>query len=128
LKYSSIEEIFKYWCWGLKQTKLNKICYGFLSALANPTRLAIIELLKENPLNSSGIADALGLDRTMISHNLKQLVRCNFVSVKREGKQRIYSLNKTTIEPLFQTIENHAKNICAERGNCPVLQRQREEV
>jgi hypothetical protein len=27
--------------------------------------------------------------------------------VKRKGKKRIYSLNKETIIPLFQTIEKH---------------------
>ena len=38
---------------------LNKTCYGFFSALANPTRLAIIENLMDGEMNVSELAETL---------------------------------------------------------------------
>jgi len=47
----------------------------------------------------------------MISHNLKPLTRCGFVFVKRKGKERIYSVNRETMEPMFKIIDNHHEEI-----------------
>lgn len=54
----------------------------------------------------------------MISHNLEPLEKCGFVFPERKEKQRIYSLNKETVEPLFKLFDFHAQKYCPTQGTC----------
>ncbi len=103
---------------GLKRG-LTNICYGFFSTLANPTRLAILERLRGNPMNVGSLVEALGQEQSMVSHNLKTLERCNLVSSKRRGREKIYSINPETVEGIFRVVENHAAKHCPYHGDCP---------
>lgn len=97
---------------------LSETCYLFFSTLANPTRLAILELLRRGPMNVNEIAKALGQEQSMISHNLRPLIRCRFVFSERKKKERFYSVNKETMEPLFKTFAYHYKKYCPTKGKC----------
>jgi len=97
---------------------LSETCYLFFSTLSNPTRLAILELLREGPRNVTQISDALHQEQSMISHNLSPLIRCRFVFVKRRWKERIYSLNEETMESMFKIIDNHVEKYCPKKGKC----------
>lgn len=93
----------------------------FFSTLSNPTRLAIIQLLLEGPKTVNEIARTLDHEQSMISHNLKHLGRCGFVFVEPRWKERVYSINNETIEPLFETIKKHFNKYCLTkntRNNC----------
>ena len=105
--------------WADLKRGLTDICYGFFSTLANTTRLAILEKLRNNPMNVTDLADSLGQEQSMISHNLRTLERCNLISGERWGKEKIYSINKETVEGLFRVVENHAENHCPFHGACP---------
>ena len=97
---------------------LANTCYGFFQTLANPTRLAIMEKLRPGPMNASAIAQAVKQEQSMISHNLKPLLRCGFIHSERKGKERIYALNGETMETIFKTVENHAQKYCPSKGSC----------
>ena len=98
---------------------LTDLCYGFLSTLANPTRLAIMEKLYQSEMNVTQLSNDLRQDQSMISHNLKKLMRCRLVYSKRSGKSTIYSLNRETAEAIFKAIRNHAQKHCPYKGTCP---------
>ena len=100
------------------KTSLTVMCHGFFSTLANPTRLAIIEALVEKPMSVNQIVKELGQEQSMISHNLKRLVDCHFVQSRREGKQKIYSVNHETVGPLMKVIETHYHNFCLDGRAC----------
>jgi DNA-binding transcriptional ArsR family regulator len=97
---------------------LSETCYRFFVNLANPTRLAVLEQLMQKPMSVNELAEELGQEQSMISHNLKPLLECNFVYSTRDGKKRIYSVNKETIGRLFDAVENHAKKFCPTGGKC----------
>jgi len=97
---------------------LSTMCYGFFSTLSNPTRLAIIEALVETPMHVNQIAEELEQEQSMISHNLKHLVNCRFVYVKREGKQRVYSVNHEIMDPLMKVVENYHHKFCLDGEAC----------
>lgn len=99
---------------------LTDLCYGFFSTLANPTRLAIIEKLGVGPMNVSELVEALGQEQSMVSHNLRPLVRCKLVHVEREGKHRVYSLNHVTLDPIVKAVELHAERFCDGGASCPL--------
>jgi DNA-binding transcriptional ArsR family regulator len=97
---------------------LSETCYVFFKVLANPRRLAILEVLRDKPRSVTEIARSLKQEQSMISHNLKPLEKCRFVFSERKEKQRIYSLNKETVEPLFRLFDHHAQKYCPTRGKC----------
>jgi len=100
------------------KSSLAKTCYRFFSTLSNPTRLAILEYLREGPKNVKQISESLGQEQSMISHNLKPLVECRFVFVERKWKERLYSLNRETMVPIFKTFNFHAEKYCPTKGAC----------
>jgi len=97
---------------------LAKTCYKFFNNLSNPTRLAIVEKIMENPMSVNELAELLDQEQSMISHNLKPLLNCKFIFSKREGKKHIYSANHETIGALLSIISNHAKKFCPTGGKC----------
>lgn len=69
-------------------------------ALADPARLAMIELLGERPLCSSEIADALALSRPATSRHLGVLRKAGLVAettLADDARVRVYRLRQ---EPL----------------------------
>ena len=97
---------------------LSENCYKFFVNLSNPTRLAALEKLMERPMSVNELADSLGQEQSMVSHNLKPLLDCNFVYMVRDGKKRIYSVNQETIGALFKAVKNHANKFCPTGGKC----------
>jgi DNA-binding transcriptional ArsR family regulator len=97
---------------------LTPICHRFFTNLSNPTRLATLEQLMNKPMSVNELAEALGQEQSMISHNLKPLLQCNFISSEKEGKKRVYSVNQETISALFKAVENHAEKFCPTGGKC----------
>lgn len=85
----------------------------FFMVLSNRQRVRILQLLgSEGPLNVGQICDKLGLQQSAVSHCMQRLRSCHFVEVEQRGKERVYTINHDTIEPLFEHIEKHVKNYC----------------
>ena len=97
---------------------LTQICYKFFTNLANPTRLAAIEQLINQPMSVTELAERLGQEQSMISHNLKPLLECNLINIHKEGKKHIYTVNLETINPILKAIEKHAQKYCPTGGKC----------
>lgn len=71
------------------------------SALVEPNRLHIVELLRDGPLTVGQIAARLGLQQPQVSKHLKVLTEADIVEVKPQANRRIYRLRH---EP-FQELE-----------------------
>ena len=84
----------------------------FFGTLANEQRLEIINLLRKGHRNVTEVCKELGYNQTTVSHNLSRLKTCNFVFVNKNGKERTYLLNKTTIKPLMELIDKHTNKFC----------------
>ena len=63
-----------------------------LSALAEPNRLHIVELLRDGPLTVGEIADRLGLRQPQASKHLRILSDNGLVEVQALANRRIYTL------------------------------------
>jgi DNA-binding transcriptional ArsR family regulator len=66
-------------------------------ALADPTRLAVLELLRHQSQSAGQIASAFSISRPAISKHLRQLHKARLVLPTRRGRHRFFSLN---LEPL----------------------------
>lgn len=77
-----------------------------LSALAEPNRKDIVDLLRDGPLTVGEIADRLGLRQPQASKHLKVLSHNGILEVKAEANRRIYKLRS---EP-FQALDSWVKS------------------
>jgi DNA-binding transcriptional ArsR family regulator len=62
-------------------------------ALADPTRRAVLDLLRKGTLPAGQIAHAFPVSRPAISKHLRLLRRAHLVQERREGRHRFYQLN-----------------------------------
>ena len=62
-------------------------------ALADPTRRAVLDLLRRGSLPAGRIAEAFPVSRPAISKHLRLLRRARLVRERRQGRRRLYQLN-----------------------------------
>ena len=84
----------------------------FFETIATKVRMNIMWLLRVKPMSVSEICESLNEEQSKISHNLRRLVECNVLQAEKKGKQRIYKLNKDTIEPILDLVEKHVQKHC----------------
>lgn len=96
-----------------------------LSALAEPNRMNIVELLRDGPLTVGEIADRLGIRQPQASKHLKVLSDSGIVEVKAEANRRIYKLRpepfhtfdswvnsfRRVMEERFDNLENYLREL-----------------
>ena len=74
---------------------------SIFQALAHPTRIAIVEMLRNGELSAGVIQERLGLEQANLSQHLAVLRSRQIVSNRKEGNQVFYSLrNPVLIEVL----------------------------
>jgi DNA-binding transcriptional ArsR family regulator len=72
------------------------------TALTEPNRIQIVELLRDGPLTVGEITGRLGLQQPQVSKHLKVLSEAGIVEVQPQANRRIYMLRR---EP-FQELES----------------------
>ncbi len=81
----------------MSNRKVTYVTGPAFSALADPTRRAVLDLLRRGSLPAGQIAQAFPVSRPAISKHLRLLRRAHLVRERREGRLRLYQLNP---EPL----------------------------
>ncbi len=71
-------------------------------ALNDPTRRAILELLKDKDLTAGEIADKFHISWPSISHHLELLKRAGLVISVKEGQYVYYSINTTVMDEMLK--------------------------
>jgi len=87
---------------------------SFFENFSNKTRIKIIETLLKKSKSVTEICKDINEEQSKVSHNLKKLTECHFLDVERQGKQRIYSLNKDTLLPILELVSKHVHKYCGE--------------
>jgi DNA-binding transcriptional ArsR family regulator len=88
----------------------------FFRNFSNKTSFKIVVALRHKPLSVSEITQILNEEQSKVSHSLAHLAKCGILHVKKDGKKRIYSLNKETILPIIALVEKHVEKHCT--GKC----------
>jgi len=70
------------------------------TALADPTRRRIVEMLAIRERTAGEIVEAFEMTGPAISQHLKVLREARLVSVRPEGQRRIHSINPSGLEEL----------------------------
>jgi len=76
-------------------------------ALADPTRRAVLDLLRRGSQPAGQIANAFPVSRPAISKHLRLLRRAHLVREHREGRHRVYQLNPEPLRAVDSWIEQY---------------------
>ena len=77
---------------------------GTLSALSDPNRQKILELLKKREMSVAEILTGLNITMATLSHHLDILKRADLISGRRQGQKIFYSLNLSILEEITEKI------------------------
>lgn len=86
-------------------------------ALADPTRVRILDVLSHGELCVCDLAAVLGVSQSAVSHQLRLLRGIRLVRPRREGRIVFYSLDDQHIISIFrQTVQHVQEGATAARG------------
>ena len=71
------------------------------------TRLRVMVTLSDSEMPVMEIAEALGMEQSTISHQLRVLRQNKLVRVRREGKQMYYSLDDDHVKKIIEMGMDH---------------------
>lgn len=76
-----------------------------LDALGDPTRRAVLELIRGGARPVGAIADELPVSRPAVSQHLRVLKEAGLVRDRKEGTRRLYSVDPRGVEELRRYLE-----------------------
>lgn len=79
---------------------------GFLSAISNGKRLAIVCHLLESELSVGEIAEKVGLSQSALSQHLAKLRGMNLVETRRDRQMIYYSCNSLQVKKIMMTLDS----------------------
>ena len=72
------------------------------SAVAEPKRRRVLELLADGERPVNDIVGTLGWPQPMVSKHLGVLKEVGLVSVREDGRQRYYRINGEVMKPIYE--------------------------
>jgi DNA-binding transcriptional ArsR family regulator len=69
-------------------------------ALADPTRLRIVEAMKTGECAVGDIVELMDIDQSGVSRHLRILAEAGVVQMRPDGQKRLYSLRKEAFDQL----------------------------
>ena len=79
------------------------------NALADPTRRAVLDLLRAGTRPAGEIARAFPISRPAISKHLKILRRAHLVDEHRQGRHRFYQLNPEPLKTVDSWLDEYRR-------------------
>lgn len=77
------------------------------SALADPTRCRVVEMLHERSRPVHELAAAFDISRPAISRHLKVLKDAGLVAEEKAGRENVYSLQRAELKPMQEWLDKH---------------------
>jgi DNA-binding transcriptional ArsR family regulator len=82
-----------------------------LQALASPSRLLILSRLRQGPCPVTELADAVGMEQSAVSHQLRVLRHLGLVVGSRSGQRIVYSLYDNHVAMLLDEAIYHSEHL-----------------
>lgn len=77
------------------------------AALADDTRCALVDLLRERPRPVHELAAAFPISRPAISRHLRVLKEAGIIAEEKDGRENVYSLKRHRLRVLSTWLERH---------------------
>ena len=82
-----------------------------LQALATPSRLLILGRLREGPATVNQLAEAVEMEQSAVSHQLRMLRHLGLVDGQRHGRSITYALYDDHVAQLLDEAVYHAEHV-----------------
>ena len=82
-----------------------------MQALATPSRVRILARLNESPCSVGELAEAVGMEQSAVSHQLRLLRHLQLVVGERSGRHTIYALHDSHVGVLLEEAIYHVEHI-----------------
>ena len=82
-----------------------------MQALATPSRVRILGRLRESPCSVGALADAVSMERSAISHQLRLLRHLGLVTSERRGRSIVYALHDPHVGVLLDEAVYHVQHV-----------------
>ena len=78
-------------------------------SFSDTSRVRILSAIIEQEMNTSKLAELIGITESAVSHHLRGLRQMRFVRARRDGKEVYYSVIDPHIIALFQQGVEHVR-------------------
>jgi ArsR family transcriptional regulator len=82
-----------------------------MQALATPSRVRILARLYAGPCSVGELCDALGMEGSAVSHQLRILRHLGMVVGEREGRRVLYALHDEHVGLLMEEAMSHVEHL-----------------
>jgi DNA-binding transcriptional ArsR family regulator len=82
-----------------------------LQALATPSRLLMLTRLRQSPCSVGELAEAIDMEQSAVSHQLRLLRNLGLVVGKRAGRSIVYSLYDVHVAQLLDEAVYHIEHL-----------------
>lgn len=82
-----------------------------MQVLATPSRVQILGRLKAGPCAVGELADAVGMEPSAVSHQLRQLRYLGLVVGERQGRRVVYALHDSHVAELLDQAVFHVQHL-----------------
>ncbi len=82
-----------------------------LQALATPSRLLILSRLRHSSCSVTELADAVGMQQSAVSHQLRLLRNLGLVTGERAGQRIVYGLHDDHVAMLLDQAIYHSEHL-----------------
>jgi DNA-binding transcriptional ArsR family regulator len=79
------------------------------NAVAEPKRRQVIDTLARGARPVGDLVQSLGWPQPQVSKHLGVLKRVGLVTVRQEGRQRVYALNGRQLQPIHDWVKSFAR-------------------
>jgi DNA-binding transcriptional ArsR family regulator len=89
------------------QSLLRTYKANVFQALSHPTRIAIVEALRDGELSAGAIQERVGIEQANLSQHLATLRSRQIVTNRKEGNQVIYSLRSPVLSEVLDIMRRY---------------------
>jgi len=93
-----------------------------LQALATPSRLLILTRLREAPCTVTALAEAVEMEQSAVSHQLRLLRNLGLVTGTRAGKSIVYALYDNHVAALLDQAVYHIEHLRLGIADAPAVE------
>lgn len=84
-----------------------------MQALATPSRVLILGRLHAGPCSVNELAEAVGMESSAVSHQLRMLRHLGLVVGRRDGRRVVYDLHDDHVGELLEQAIGHVEHVRA---------------
>jgi DNA-binding transcriptional ArsR family regulator len=82
-----------------------------MQALSTPSRLRILARLHAGPVTVGELAEAVGMEGSAVSHQLRLLRHLGLVVGQRDGRRMLYELHDDHVGEMLEQVVGHVDHV-----------------